>query len=407
MKHRAVYRSVITLLVVTAVLAGCSSGDSPSSDSAEEGADPIRIGAVLSLTGSYAGLGGPERNAIELEVARINDEGGINGRDIEVVIEDDGTDAAAAQAAVTKLVDQEGVVAILGATGTGQTMGMRVDVERAGIPQVSMAGGSVITEDFNEWVFQTPWPNRIVVPFTLEYLQENGIERIALLSDSGGYGADGVAVTKSMVADYGIEIVAEETYNAGDADMSAQLTKINATDAQTIWLWGAGSEAATVLQNQVDLTGESLEDGDGVPVIVGAPGNARIELIDGAGAAANGFEFSAGRILLPESYGEDTEAYEVATDFISRYEAQYGTRPDIFAGHAYDALHIVVEALRRLPEGDVDAAALRDEIEATNGFVGIGGTFSFSEDDHNGLTGDDLVMYRIEDGAWTLAEEGR
>jgi len=391
------------MLAVTTVLAGCSSGDSASS---ETDAEPIRIGAVLSLTGSYAGLGTPERNAIELEVERINEAGGVNGRPIEVLIEDDGTDAAAAQAAVVKLVDQEGVVAILGATGTGQTMGMRADIERAQVPQVSMAGGSVITDEFSEWVFQTPWPNRIVVPFTAAYLQERGVTKIALLSDSGGYGVDGIAVTKAMIADYGIEVVAEETYNAGDADMTSQLTKINASGAQTIWLWGAGSEAATILQNYQDLTGMELTRQTG-PAIIGAPGNARVELIDGAGEAANGFEFSAGHVLLPESYGEDTEAYDVATDFISRYEAEYGAKPDIFAGHAYDALYVVVEALKRLPEGDIDPVALRDEIEATQGFVGIGGTFNFSADDHNGLTEDDLVMYRIVDGAWTLAEEAQ
>ncbi len=95
----------------------------------------------------------------------------------------------------------------------------------------------------------------------------------------------------------------------------------------------------------------------------------------------------------------------MATDFITRYEAEYGSKPDIFAGHAYDALHIVVDALERMPEGDIDPVALRDEIEKTSGFIGIGGTFNFSADDHNGLTEDDLVMYRIVGGEWTLAEE--
>lgn len=401
-----------TLLLSALLITGCAAQESGTAPDEPVSTEPIRIGAVLSLTGSYAGLGTPEKNAIELEVAKINEAGGVNGRPIEVVYEDDATDAAAAQAAVGKLVDQEGVVAILGATGTGQTMGMRADIERAQIPQVSMAGGSVITDEFSKWVFQTPWPNRVVVPFTLQRLKDAEISKLAIISDSGGYGKDGLAVTKARAAEFGIQIVAEEVFNAGDTDMTAQLTKVDATDAQALWMWSAGSEAATILKNASDLElrKEMTEQRDGVTVggvIVGAPGNARKELIEGAGAAAEGFEFAAGNILLPESYGTDTEAYKVATDFITRYEEKYGSAPDIFAGHAYDALHIVVAALSRLPEGEIDPTALRDEIEATEGLVGIGGTFTYSATDHNGLTDKDLVMYRIEKSQWTLAKEGQ
>ncbi|MRR13213.1 ABC transporter substrate-binding protein [bacterium] len=344
-------------------------------------------------------MGMPEKNAIDLEVARINAEGGIDGRDIEVVIVDDGTDAAAAQAAVTQLVDQDGVVAILGATGTGQSMAMRADVERALVPQVSMAGGSVITDQFSEWVFQTPWPNRVVVPFVLQNLKDSGVTKLGVISDSGGYGKDGLAVTLAKVDSYGISVVAQETFNAGDSDMSAQLTKIKAAAPDAVLMWAAGSEGATILKNWKALGGTAP--------FFGTPGNARKELIEGGADAADGFSFAAGHVLLPESYGTETEAYRVATDFIDRYTTEYGTEPDIFAGHAYDALHVVVEALKRLPEGDIDPVELRDEIEGTNAWVGIGGTFTYSASDHNGLTDKDLVMYRIDSGAWTLARETR
>jgi branched-chain amino acid transport system substrate-binding protein len=121
---------------------------------------PIKIGAVLSLTGSYAGLGAPEKNTLEMEVARLNAAGGIDGRQVEIVVVDDATDAAKAQAAATRLIDQDKVVAIIGATGTGQTMGMRGDVDRAGIPQVSIAGGTAVTVPLDKLVFQTPWSSR-------------------------------------------------------------------------------------------------------------------------------------------------------------------------------------------------------------------------------------------------------
>ena len=89
-----------------------------------------------------------------MELERINEDGGVNGHPVEVVIEDDATDPAKAQAATVRLIEQVGVVAIIGATGTGQTMGMRGDIDRAGIPQVSVAGGTVVTAQFDPLVFQ-------------------------------------------------------------------------------------------------------------------------------------------------------------------------------------------------------------------------------------------------------------
>ena len=94
----------------------------------------------------------------------------------------------------------------------------------------------------------------------------------------------------------------------------------------------------------------------------------------------------------------------MATEFIDRYTEAFGDAPSTFAGHAYDALLLIVEAAKRI-EGDITAEALRDEIEATSGFVGIGGTFTFSAEDHNGMTVNDLIMYEISGGDWTLIDE--
>lgn len=384
---------------LAAALGGCAGAKTEStSGGAGAAKEPIKIGAILSLTGSYAGLGGPEKKAIELEVKRINDAGGVNDRPIDVVIEDDATDPQKAVAAATKLIDQDKVVAILGATGTGATMAIRDEAGRAGVPVVSMAGGSVITDKFDKNTFQTPWPNRIVVPFTIAALKAAGLTKVALISSSDGYGKDGRQVVLDAVKKgAGITIVGDETFNPGDPDMTAQLTKLKAKGPQAVWLWNAGKDAATVAKNlrQIDPTG-SIK-------LYGAPGNGRKEFITGAGEAAEGFTFAAGKVLLPEAYGKDTQEYKVATDFIDRFTKAYGSAPDIFAGHAYDALAVTVDALKRAGDG-ADGPKVRDAIEQTSGLIGIGGTFTYSATDHNGLTEKDLVLYRIEKGAWTLAK---
>ncbi|MDO8963771.1 MAG: ABC transporter substrate-binding protein, partial [Coriobacteriia bacterium] len=379
---------LLVLVLASAILGGCASAPSGGAGTSPA-KEPIKVGAILSLTGTYAGLGGPEKQAIELEVKRINDAGGINGRPIEVLVEDDATDPQKAVAAATKLIDQEKVVAILGATGTGSTMAIRNEAARAGVPIVSMAGGSVITGTFDKNTFQTPWPNNLVVAFTLSALKDAGITKVALLSSSDGYGKDGRQVvldtTKNGAA---VTIVGDETFNPGDTDMTAQLTKLKATGPQAIWLWNAGKEAAIVAKNLRQI------DPQGTIKLYGAPGNARKEFISGAGEAAEGFTFAAGKILVPETYGTDTAEYKVAKDFIDRFTKANGTAPDIFAGHAYDALAVTVDALKRAGDG-ADGPKVRDAIEGTKGLIGIGGTFTYSATDHNGLSENDLVLYRI------------
>lgn len=397
-RHFALISVLLVAMLASAIVVGCSPEEGDTTDTGggdTVSGEPVKVGAILSLTGPYAGLGEPEKNTIEMLVDQINDEGGINGRPLEVIIEDDATDADQAVAAATKLIDQDEVVAIVGATGTGQTMAIRGQVEEAGIPNVSIAGGTVITADFSEWVFQTPWSNTIIVPYTLDYIAKQGITKIAVIADSGGFGQDGVAVIKENVDDYGLEIVSEQVFEPTDTDMTAQLTAIKGTDAEAVVLWSAGSAAATVAQNMKALEMD-------IPLF-GSHGNARKEFIEGAGEAAEGFKFAAGKILIPETYGEGTEAYEVATKFIDDYTELYGEAPNTFAGHAYDALMIIVEAARTL-DADFSPAELRDAIEATDGFVGIGGTFTYSADDHNGMTADDVVMYEVKDGEWVLAE---
>jgi branched-chain amino acid transport system substrate-binding protein len=137
--------------------------------------------------------------------------------------------------------------------------------------------------------------------------------------------------------------------------------------------------------------------------IYGSHGNARQEFITGAGADADGVKIGAGHILLPETYGADTEEFKTATTFISDFKAATGEPPSTFAGHAYDAIHLIANAAKSV-QGELTPAALRDAIEKTSGYPGIGGVFTFSPTDHSGLSSKDLTMYVIKGGTWTAAQ---
>lgn len=378
---------VAGLMVASA--AGCTSASSDGEKTADR--EPYKIGAILSLTGTYAALGEAEKKAIDLEVERINEAGGVNGREIEVIVVDDGTDEARAQAAASRLIEQDEVIAIIGASGTGQTMATRGELQRSGVPQVSLAGGTVVTGEFDPLVFQTPWSNTLVVPFVLDTIKQAGHTKIALLSDSGGYGKDGRDVVLTEAEKSGIEVVSDQTFNPGDADVSAQLTKVKSSDAQALLLWTAGKEAALAVKSADEL-------GLGLPMF-GASGQAKMEFIEGAGEAGEGFVFGTGASLVPENWGEGTPEFAAVSEFAERYEAAYAEAPDIFAGHAFDAMSIIADALERAGD-DPDPGELRDAIEATSGLAGFGGSFTFSATDHNGLTKDDLALYKVEKGTW-------
>ncbi len=360
------------------------------------GGEPIKVGAILSLTGNYAGLGEPEKNALQLQVKQINDAGGINGRPIELIIEDDGTDEAKAVSAAAKLIEQDGVVAILGATGTGQSMAVRGDIDRAGIPEISMAGGTAVTQKFDKLVYQTPWSNTLVVPFVLNSMKSQGHTKVALLSSADGYGKDGKAIILAEAPKSGVEVVSDQTFNPGDTDFSAQLTKMKASGADAMLLWTAGKDAANILKTSKDL-------GITQPWF-GGSGQARKEFVTGAGEAAEGFQFGTGKSLVPATWGTDSEEYKVVNDFSTRYKEAYGAEPDIFAGHAFDAINILAAALKQTG-GDTDPAKLNAAIEATKALIGYGGSFTFTPTDHNGLTSNDLTLYVVKNGAWEQAAQ--
>jgi branched-chain amino acid transport system substrate-binding protein len=381
-------------IAMAVTIVGCSSS-STTSQSSTVSAEPIKVGAIVSLTGNYASLGQAEKNAIDMEVKKINAAGGINGHKLEVVIADDGTDEAKAVAAATKLIEQDKVVAIIGGTGTGQSMAVRTVIDRAGVPQVSMAGGNAITGNFDPLVFQTAWTNGLVAPYELAAMKQAGINKIGVLSDSGGFGKDGRAILATEAAKAGITVVSDQTFNPGDADMSAQLTNIKKAGADAVVIWTAGGDAATIAKNAKALN-------LGLP-LWGSHGNARIEFIKGAGDAAEGFTFAAGHVLVPSTYGTGTPSFETATKFVDEYTAAYGAAPSTFAGHAFDALYLVANAAKTL--GDkITPPTLRDAIEKTKDFAGIGGTFTFSSTDHNGLSDKDLTLYKVQNGTWVVAQ---
>jgi branched-chain amino acid transport system substrate-binding protein len=356
----------------------------------------IKIGASVSETGPAAFLGDPEAKTLKMMIDDINAKGGVNGEQIELVMYDDGGDPNKARTFATRLVEDDEVVAIIGGSTTGATMAIIPVVEDAEIPFISLAGAIDIIDPVKGFVFKTPHTDRMACQKIFEDMKARDIVKIGMISGTDGFGASMEAQCKSVVGDYGIEIVAAETYGPQDADMTPQLTNIKGADGiQAILNPGFGQGPSIVTRNYAQLAIDlPLYQSHGVA------SDGFIELA--GAAAAEGVRLPGTALLVADILPDNDPQKQVAVDYKAMFEAKTGTAVGTFGGYAHDAVLLMVDAITRA--GSSDSVAIRDALEATSGLVGTTGTYTMSTTDHLGLDLSAFRMLEIRDGKWTLVE---
>ena len=357
-------------------------------------ADPIKIGSVLSVTGPAAFLGDPELKTLQLYVEELNKKGGVLGRQLQLVHYDDGSDANKANGFAKRLIDDDKVDILIGGTTTGATMSMVPLVEKANIPFISLAGAVVIIEPVKKWVFKTPHTDRMAAEKVFDDMKQRGISKVALLSETSGFGQSGKKETEGVAAKYGITLVANETYGPKDTDTSPQLTKIkNTAGVQAVFVFGLGQGPAIVTKNYKQL-------GITLPLYQ-SHGVASNDFLKLAGPAAEGVRLPSPAQLIPEKLAANDPQKPVVTAYDKAYKERYKQDVSTFGGYAYDGLMIAVNAIKRA--GGTDKAKVRDAIEATKGYVGSSGNVTMSATDHMGLDLTSFRMLEIKGGDWTIA----
>ncbi len=358
-------------------------------------ADPIKIGSVLSVTGPAAFLGDPELKTLQMYVEDINKKGGVLGRPLELVHYDDGSDAGKANGFTKRLIEDDKVDVLVGGTTTGATMSAAPLVDKAGIPFISLAGAVVIIEPVKKFVFKTPHTDRMAAEKVFEDMKKRGISKVALLSETSGFGQSGKKETEGVAAKYGITLVANETYGPKDTDMSPQLTKIKGTPGvQAVFIFGLGQGPAIATKNFKQLSVN-------LP-LYHAHGVASEEFIKLAGPAAEGIRLPAAALLVANKLNDKDPQKPVAVGYSKAFEARWKTDVSTFGGHAYDGLMLAVDAIKRA--NSTDKAKVRDALEATKGYVGTGGIVNMSPTDHMGLDLTAFRMLEVKGGDWTIAQ---
>ncbi|MFG6121374.1 ABC transporter substrate-binding protein [Thalassobacillus sp. B23F22_16] len=380
----------LLMMVVVLGLAACSDTE------AQGDADVYKIGAIYSKTGAGSPLGEPEWNATKLLEKKINEEGGIDGKKVEIVLADDESTPEKAMEEMNRMIHDENVVAVLGSTTSGASLAMKGIAMDNEVPLVSAGAAVSIISPVEEakWVFKTPHSDAHAVERIYMHLQNEGMNKIAILADSNAFGESGVEQLEALAGDYGMEIVIKESYNTDDPDMKTQLTKIDSSGAEAMIVWGTNPGPAIIAKNSKEL-------GLDIPYI-GSHGIANQSFIDLAGEAAEGVTIPTGKLLFPTQIPEDDEQYEVISSFYDDYMSEYDSAPTNFGSYGYDNLMLIVDALE---SGATDRESIREYLENdVQGYVGATGIFTFSADDHNGLEADSMVLAEVSAGEWTLKE---
>jgi branched-chain amino acid transport system substrate-binding protein len=266
-------------------------------------------------------------------------------------------------------------------------------VEKEMIPLVSCAAGIKITDPVKKWVFKTAQNDSLAVAKIYEYLKKKGIKKVAIITVSDGFGSSGRDQLVIQAKHYGIEIISDETYGPKDTDMTAQLTKIRGTKAQALVCWGTNPGPAVVAKNSKQL-------GLKIPLFM-SHGVSSKKFIELAGDAANGIVLPSGRVLVADLLPQLDKQKKHLLSYVESYKTLHKVDGDHFGGHAWDAVMLLKGAIER---GGDSPAAIRDQLEKTRNFVGIGGIFNFTPLDHAGLTKDAFVLVEVKDNKWALVK---
>jgi branched-chain amino acid transport system substrate-binding protein len=361
--------------------------------SAALAAPPLKVGALFSVTGPASFLGEPERNTAQMVVDEINKAGGIKGRMLQLVAYDTQGDATKAVQAANRLIKEDKVVAIIGPSTTGDTMAVIPLAEKAHIPLISCSAGIKITDPVKKWVFKTAQNDSLAVAKIYDNLKKRRISRVAILTVSDSFGASGREQLKAQAASFGVQIVADDTYGPKDTDMTAQLTKIRGSQAQALICWGTNPGPAVIARNAKQL-------GLKLPLFM-SHGVSSKKFIELAGDAADGIILPSGRVLVADILPAADKQKKSLLAYVKDYQKHYRAEGDHFGGHAWDAVMLLKEAIER---GGDSPAAIRDQLEKTRNFAGIGGIFNFSSRDHAGLTKDAFVLVEVKKRDWALVK---
>ena len=385
-------RTILALLLITTLFASfaCERRNG-SGTNVSDGGGEIVVGYYGDLTGRTASFGQSTRNGVEMAVDEINKAGGIMGRKVRVIVEDDQGEPNKAATVVSKLVNQDKVHAVLGEVASSNSLAAAPKAQEAKVPMISPSSTNPNVTQVGDFIFRVcfidPFQGDVMAKFAAKNLKAT---KAAILYDFNSDYSRGLRefFTRSFKASGG-QIVAEQSYTQGDRDFSGQLTQIRAANPDVIYVPGYYGEVG-VIANQTKQLGIKAP-------LLGGDGWDSPQLWQLGGASLNGDYIS-------NHYSVD-DPMPAVQKFVADYKERFKLSPDALAALGYDSMRVLADAITRA--ASTDGTKLRDAIAATKNFPGITGTITIDKDRNSVKS---AVVLKLQDGKFvydtTIYPEG-
>jgi branched-chain amino acid transport system substrate-binding protein len=371
-------RILIASLVIAGLLSACQTQGSSG--------DKVRIGVFMSTTGSTANFGISSVNGIKMAADEINAAGGINGKQVELLVQDDRSDASEAATIVTKFVTQDQVHAVIGEVASSRSIAAAPIAQNAKIPMLTPSSTNPEVTKKGDFIFRScfidPYQGAAIAQFAAKTL---GAKTAAIMVDrKNDYSTGLEKVIDQTFTKFGGKIVATQSYQEGDQDFNAQLTSLKGSNPEVIFVPG--------YYNDVGLIAKQARDKGITVPLIGGDGWDSEQLYKIGGTALNGSYFT-------NHYSPFDTAPNVVK-FVNDYKKRYNSTPDALAATAYDAANIMFDAIKR--SKSLSGPDIRDALAATNAFPGVTGTVTFNQ---NRDAVKPIVMIEIKDGGTYAVRE--
>ena len=383
-------RMWLTLLAVLGAaltLCGCSKESDSGSETGSAGGsgEIIKVGEFASLTGKEATFGQMSHHGTQLAIEEVNAAGGVLGKKIQLIYEDDQSKAGEPATVVKKLISRDRVIAVLGEVASSRSMEAAPICQQNKIPMISPSSTNVKLTEMGDYIFRVCFTDEFQGKLLANFAQRTlKAMKVAIMTDvKSDYSVGLSSYFKSPFIASGGTIVAEQTYNGGDKDFKGQLTAIKATSPDAIIVTGYYTDVGLIVKQAKQL-------GITVPLF-GGDGWESSKLIEIGGADVEGTYFSTH--FSPE------EKSPAGENFVKKFQAKYHEVPDAMAALGYDSAMVLFEAIKRA--GTTEGPKLRDAIAATKDHQGITGKITL--DEHRNAP-KAAVILTVKDGKFKFVE---
>ena len=382
------YRQAAGILLPLILLITCTS-QQDIDKKGPYGAGVVKIGAIFAETGPASFIGVAEANTVRMLVDDINEHGGINGHRIELLIRDSQSNSGMVYELGRELIG-EGVVGIVGPSTSGASMRIKDLCEQNETVLLSCGAASAIVNPVSPFIFKMPPDSTSAVHTILETMQEMQFIKIGVLAVNNGFAGAWVNLLSEFAPMYEIEIayVKEYDFFETEFDFMEELS-------------GKGFHAVVNAASgpvQAIATKAFKKAGIDIPLFQ-SEAFADSYYIHTAGIAGEGVIFPGTAMAAAESLPDTDSQKSVITKYKKMYREEYETDTNMFGAHAYDALMLLVQAIENV---GTDRRRIREEIEKTRGFVGVGGIYSFSSTNHNGHEENPYRAIRVSNGQFVV-----